>query len=355
MSHHHSASLFLACTLALTAMAGCGDDDSPTGGDGGGSSALSFNAGTYALSGEFLPCGEQVPFDFAVDTLTFCQKETTDDFFGYDCPVRRTGNTLSLDCVRTFERSSGCMETVRITATGTVTDDHYELFATFEYSDDPAGCWDDSYCDSLYLTVDRISGVPTACAYADENTVALSVVGGPQAGSHTLFAFGNGSQSGPNVAYSFNASTSIVAARDRAATGEGATIFLSANTSYLDPESLPATLPVIVQVPLASAATAAGGPEVLLTYYEQNLGNQFFAESVVTGNFVVHEIDLSHIAGTLAVTVAGTEYNNEFPEGTPAQRTLTGGYYVTGNESTARSESGTLSSALTRLFERRPR
>lgn len=351
-----SASLLFALALALAA-AGCGGDDSPTGGGGGGASTLSLRAGTYQLNTEIHDCtpGGSTVVETVQDVLSSCAQEVVDEFFGYDCPVRRNGNNLSLACERSYPKTTGCTETARLYATGTVTGDHYELFVTIDYTDDPADCWEGSHCDSLYITIERIADAPSACAFAGENTVALSVTGGPRAGSHTLDAFGDSDESGPNIAFSFNASSSTVVAGDRGAAGEVATIFLSAYTPYLDPEALPIALPVTVLVPGAAAAVpSAGGPEVLLTYYEQTLAYQFFAEDVVSGGFVVHEIDTKHVAGTLDVTLAGTAYNSQYPEGTPAQRTLSGGYYVIGSELVTRPGTGFLSTdTFARQLERR--
>ncbi|HEU4364230.1 MAG TPA: hypothetical protein VFT13_02075 [Candidatus Krumholzibacteria bacterium] len=352
MSPRQSLPFILAGALALASFAACGDDDSPTGGGGGGGTTLSIPAGTWGLNGEFFQCGSDIVAEGAIDTLAFCVNEVVDDFFGYDCPIKRTGNNLSMTCERTFERSTGCNETVRVNVTGTVTGDHYELSATFRFSDDPASCWDGTHCDSLHLTLDKIGGVPGACQYADENTVALTIVGGPQAGAHTLDAFGSSASSGPAVAFEFGASTGPpVAQQERARTGGVSSIYLYASTSYLDPELLPTSLPVTV-ISVGSHAAAAGGLEVLLSYYEQTDGYSFFAESAESGNFVVQEIDLDHIAGTLNVTVSGTEYNAQYPGGNPAQRTLTGGYFVTANALVAaRAESGVLTGALRRMGE----
>lgn len=351
MSRRQSLPFILAGALTLASLAACGDDDSPTGG-GGGSTTLSIPAGTWVLSGEFFQCGSDIVTDAAIDTMAFCVNEVVDDFFGYDCPVKRTGNNLSMSCERTFERSTGCNETVRIDVTGTVTGDHYELSATFRYSDDPADCWDGTYCDSLQLTLDKLGAAPGGCAYADENTVALTIAGGPQSGAHTLDAYGSSSSFGATVAFEFGASSdgTPVTRRVRAAGGVSS-IYLYASTSYLDPELLPTSLPVTVMSVGAHSPTA-GGPEVIVSYYEQTDGYSFFAESAESGNFVVHEIDLEHIAGTLDVTVSGTEYNAQYPGGNPAQRTLTGGYFVKANAPlAAQAESGVLSGALRRIGE----
>jgi hypothetical protein len=72
---------------------------------------------------------------------------------------------------------------------------------------------------------------------------------------------------------------------------------------------------------------------------------------VVAGNLVVHEIDVDHIAGTLDVTVSGTEYSEQYPGGTGAQRRLAGGYYVTNRAPLVAPGAGSLTGVLERWFE----
>ena len=345
MSFRFLAPCLMAGALALAMGTGCGDDASPTGNGGTGSTTLSIPAGSYAATGEFFVCGEQFPYDSLTDTLAYCSSEIFDDFFGYDCAIKRNGNALSLSCERTEDRGGGCTETVKINVKGTVTGSRYELSGTFEYSDNPADCWDGAYCDSLHLVFERLGNAPTACTYADENTVNLTVAGGPQAGKHILNAFGSSNPSGGSYAFSFSANSGspVAAPIDPAAGGgEGPSIYMSAQTSYIDPQTLPATLTVVVLPPGERAAAAAGGPEVTLSYYEYSSTASFSAESVVSGNFVVHELDGDHIAGTLNVTVGGTAYNAANPGGVAAQRTLTGGYFVTDGGIRASNASGTL-------------
>ena len=329
MSFRHTIPFALAGALALAMAAGCGDDGSPAGNGGTSSNTLSIPSGSYSASGAMFVCGETVPFEALVDTVVFCSNEIVDEFFGYDCPVKRTGSSLSLSCERTRDLGLGCIETVRIDIKGTVTGDTYELWGTFEYSDNPADCFEGSYCDSLHLTFDRLGGVPTACTYADQNTVALNVVSGPQAGAHSLDAWGSSTETSGSFSFNFSASSGgTTAAPVIFAGGVGETIYMNAQTPLVDPAALPATFPVAVLPPLDSGAPAAGGPEVVLYYSEYSPAYQFTAEGATSGNFVVHEIDGDHIAGTLNAIVTGTEYSDANPTGVPAQRTLSGGYYV---------------------------
>ncbi|MDH4037056.1 MAG: hypothetical protein OEX18_01585 [Candidatus Krumholzibacteria bacterium] len=334
MSSRNVVPFLLAGALALAMAAGCGDDESPTGGGtGGNSSTLSLPSGTYAATGAFFTCGEAVPFDVLADTLVFCGAEVIDEFFGADCPVKRTGNNLSLSCETTETVGLSCTETLKASFTGTVSGDTYQLSGTFEYSDNPADCWDGTYCDSLHLTIERIGGVPTACAYADENTVALNVTGGAQAGAHELQAFGSSISSSGSYSFSFSASSNLpVTAAAAPAGGLQESIYMYVSTDYINPATLPATLPVVVQTIGAAPVSPAGGPQVYLGYAEMSPDYSFNAENAVSGNFVVHEIDGDHIAGTLNVIVSGTEYSEANPSGVPAQRTLSGGYFVTGED-----------------------
>jgi hypothetical protein len=330
MSFGRTVPFVLAGALALAMAAGCGDNDSPTGNGGTSSNTLSIPAGTYAASGAMFVCGESVPFDALVDTVAYCSNEIVNDFFGFSCPIKRTGNNLSLFCQETRSVGIDCEETVTVSFKGIVSGDRYELWGTFEYSDNPANCWDGSYCDSLHLTFDRLGAVPSACAYADENTVELNVVGGPQAGAHVLDAFGSASESVGSFAYNIGASSGgIVATPSSLAGGATESIYMNVQTTYIDPATLPATLPVVIIPGGASAAPAVGGPEATLYYSEYSSTYQFIADAATSGSFVVNEIDGDHIAGRFNTVITGTEYSEANPGGVPAQRTLSGGYFVT--------------------------
>jgi hypothetical protein len=331
MSNRHIVPLLLAGALALAFGPGCGDDETPTGGTTTGGNNLSIPSGTYQLSGEFFVCGETVPYDASIDTMAFCGNEIVDDFFGYDCPVKRNGNNLSVSCTITREVFTGCNETAKLDITGTVSGGNYELMGTIKISGSPADCWDGSYCDSLYIMLTFLGPAPTACSYADENTVALNVVGGPQAGNHILDASGFSDPSGGSYAYYFGASTSVTVAASSGALAGGPSIYLTAQTDYIDPTTLPQTLPAVIQLPDASASAGVGGPEVYVGYFENSSSGSFYADAVVSGNFVVQELDANHIAGNLNVIVSGTQYTEANPGGVASQRTLTGGYHVTDN------------------------
>ncbi|HEX5131746.1 MAG TPA: hypothetical protein VFX92_04565 [Candidatus Krumholzibacteria bacterium] len=342
----------LAALLAALAV-GCGDsNDSPTGGGGGGGSTLSLAAGTYQVQGAFFNCGETTPRETATDSLVACKTQLVDEFFAVNCPVKRNGNQLSVVCTDTREVYTGCSETVKVDVHGTVTGDVYELAGTIERSDNPADCWDGASCDSIHVVLTRVGGAPSGCTYADAGTLDLTIVGGPRAGRHTLDAYGSGNDSGGLIAFNFyaNEGTGVPIATSPASPATGvSSLSLYATTDYINPATLPATLPVTVTPPGANTNATAGGPAVYLSYTEYGETAQYFAESVVSGSFVVHEISVDHLAGTLNVVVSGTQYNNGTP--TPGQqRTLSGGYFVTGGTLTQAPGSNIIAQTVNRLM-----
>ena len=349
MSHRYSSYLVLAGALALALALACGDDDSPTGGGGGGNSTLSVPPGTYRASGGFYDCITHLPTATSVDTMVYCQNEVFNDFFGYDCAVVRSGNNLSVSCTRTTEMSTGCNETVVIDITGTVSGDHYELHGTLNYSDDPADCWDGTHCDSFAVALDRIGATPTACSYADEGTLEMTVTGGAQAGKHVLSMFASSDNLGGSIAFNFSGSSSVtlISAREMAAGGVNG-IYLSGNTDYVNPASLPATLQVYINTP-GARSPAAGGPQIGINYFESTSTYSFDAESATSGSFVVRELSDDAMAGTFTMTLAGTQYDEAYPSGAPAQRTVSGGYFITASTLTATRAPGVLE----RVFHRR--
>jgi hypothetical protein len=335
-----------AVLFAVMALVSCGDDDNPTGtGGGGGGNNLSLPAGTYSVETTYFDCGSVVgstdPFE-----LVACTSETVDDFMGYACPVKRSGNNLSVQCEITEEIYTGCSETVKIDLTGTVNGSVYTLMGTMEFSDNPSDCYDGMYCDSLYIRLERTGDAPAACSIADAGTMLITVTGGPLAGSRVLDAFGSSFDEGGGLVSWYMtgvpSGTPIAAARRIENGLTEMSVYLS--TSALDPEGAPYTLPVSA----ANSPSTPGGPEAFIGYSEYTETLQFFTTSVTGGNVMVEEVDSDHIAGTFSVSVDGTQVTGG--GSAPSSRSLAGAFHVV-NSPVGRAEGGVFSRALATAFE----
>jgi hypothetical protein len=313
----------LAAASMIALLTACGDDD-PT---GGGSIArmLSLPVGTYRVSTEYLGC-DGSPGLTSGSNVVVCRTETLEDFMGVaGCPVEREGNALRIDCQSTIDHADGCTETVRMRFTGSVSGNEYELHGSIRVSDNPADCWDGSYCDSVRTRLVRTGNAPGGCDYADVNEIALSVNDGPLAGKHVLATFGLPSGSGDAIAWTFSGyEWSSATVRSGAPPAGDPPLFVSINTTLLNPADLPITLPVYVAA--FQRRAAAGGPEAFIIYNEYSESHRFFATDVTGGSLVVHHLGPDVIAGTLDLKLSGTMERSGGV--TTAMRDISGGFHV---------------------------
>jgi hypothetical protein len=316
--------VFIAVAIASGVfLAGCGDDG-PTSPGGGPGTGTPIAAGLYDLLLEQWACG-------TTDTLSTlltgiqCSTFSFDELFELDCPVTITNNMFTIDCT-TNETDPGCTWTERVQATGTLSGDTWTVNGTVTISNEnPAGCATDPPCFNVRVVVTRTGPAPTACNYADVNTVDATVTGGPFAGK-TAFEVG-GSATGTGGIYSWSifgsaSSKTSDGAPDRVQN------FASLNIGLtdIDVSALPATFTV---------AVVGGGIQALpsgsVSYADQTTAGAYFLSTGGTGSITVNEASAAHIAGTInSLTINGQQYPAGGGAPTSASRTLTGGFFVQG-------------------------
>jgi hypothetical protein len=156
------ASGAIAAFLLVGAGGSCDDDGTSPGGGGPTASTLVIPAGEYGFSLVILECTSLDTLDANQGTFVACEPDTSDDFIGFPCPVRRVGNLLSVDCTVTQEATPGCNQTFDIAGRGVTSGAHWELSGRITVVDSPGNCAGGSLCGEFVLELDRL-GDPSAC------------------------------------------------------------------------------------------------------------------------------------------------------------------------------------------------
>lgn len=327
-------------TVALLAVStavwlACGEDGpTGTGGGGGvgGGSNLTIPAGTYSFQLVAWVCGApDTVLEFS-DSEVICSAEVVDAFLDFECPIKISRNTLTLDCTLQEEASPGCTVTSVLNGSGTKLGDNYEISGTITSTASPNGCYTDG-CFQFEAAIMRIGDAPSACQYADASTVELNVGGGPFSGSRTLDAAGLASTNVSAVSFDvfafYSDSPPVRTAASYTSLG------LTFSTPFTEPASLPQTFPVMAQAPgaqqRAGGESSAAGVDVVLLSYTESRDNpfySFYADSVLSGSLTINELSPEYIAGTMNLNLRGLEYVGEIPNVTT--RSLAGGYFVRG-------------------------
>jgi hypothetical protein len=322
---------FMLVALGLTlALVSCSSDSATTPTGGNASQTLSLPPGTYTLDGTIVDCATMNPIQSEHQTVPICVSDPVEDFFGFACPIKRSGNTLSISCDLNNEVTGGCTEFIKIRGDGTASSMTYTLSGTLEFSDNPLGCTDSTRtCWAFDLTFDKVGAAPAGCAYADVGTIALNVAGGSLAGKHVLQALGSGSDSGGGlIQFIFSGSD--------APTGTSAVIPAAAAPGWLslnvhvppiDPTTLPRTLPLAI-VPASARSSIAGAVDTANIYYFEQEGTENFQASAVTsGTLTVNELSVGAIAGTMSMMLTGYRHFTDQPP-SQEERTIAGKYFI---------------------------
>ena len=323
---------FALVALGLTlAVVSCSSDSTTTPGNGNASQTLTLAPrGCIILNGAIVDCATMTPIQSERQTVPICVSDPVEDFFGFPCPIKRSGTTLSISCDLNNEVNGGCTEFIKIRGSGTASSTTYTLSGTLEFSDNPLGCTDSTRtCWAFDLTFDKVGATPGGCAYADVGTIALNVAGGSLAGKHVLPALGSGSDSGGgSIQFIFSGSNAPTgtSAFVPAATAPG-WLSLSVHVPPIDPTTLPRTFPVAI-IPAAARSSVAGAVDTANIYYfEQEDTENFQASAVTSGTLTVNQLSVGTIAGSMSVNLTGYRHFIDQP---PSQedRTIAGGYFI---------------------------
>ncbi len=321
-------SALVALGLAL-AVVSCSSDSTTTPGGGNASQTLTLAPGMYTLDGTIVDCATMNPIQSEHQTVPICVADPVETFFGFSCPIKRTGTELSISCDLSNEINGGCTEFIKIRGTGTASSKTYTLSGTFEFTNNPLGCDSTRTCWAFDLTFDKVGATPGGCAYADVGTIALNVAGGSLAGKHVLPALGSGSDSGGGlIQFIFSGSdaptgTSAVVP---AATAPG-WLSLSVHVPPIDPTTLPRTFPVAI-IPSSARSSIAGAVDTANIYYfEQEDTENFQASAVTSGTLTVNELSVGTIAGSMSMNLTGYRHFTDQPP-SQEERTIAGGYFI---------------------------
>ncbi len=328
---YRSVRPFALVALGLTlVVVSCSSDSTTTPGNGNASQTLTLAPGVYILDGTIVDCATMNPIQSEHQTVPICVSDPVETFFGFSCPIKRTGNTLSISCDLTNDVYAGCTVTTTIRGNGTVSGTIYKLSGTIDFTDEPVACADSTICWAFDLEFDKVDGAPSGCAYADVGTIALQVAGGSQPGKHILRATGGGANQGAGtISFGFSGTDSNVPLSALApATSSDASVAINVAIPPIDPQTLPQTLPIEINLGATTASSGGAGSvnTAVLTYNEVDATNYFYATGVTSGSITVNELALNHIAGRMSMVLTGTQYTG----GTPSQeqRTIAGGYFI---------------------------
>ncbi|MEE9271584.1 MAG: hypothetical protein V3V49_15140 [Candidatus Krumholzibacteria bacterium] len=325
--------------LILVQVVGCSkDDDKPTGpGTPSGGSAANLPAGRYVIEESIWECGQSDTSEYT-DSELICAMISISEFSGGGCPVQVNGNEYSWSC-EVDGTWGDCEYTVRLEATGLRDGDTWTTRESYEITAaSPVGCFGGvGDCGLFLTTLTRVGDAPGGCAYAEPNTVQLTIRDGPYAGEYELFASGGATSSGGGISYSLSASIRIYEPEI-----SDVSFSIGFTTPLLDPASLPVTLAVVMEsgYPLNVTGEKSRQPEAAITDFYTETGyppldfDSFVAESVELGTFTVNELSEVEIAGKFNVVFRGTK-NYGTPE--QAQRSVLGSYFID-NEPSLSSE-----------------
>ena len=340
---------------------GCGSDDpaGPGGGGGGGGTVGSkIAAGVYDITLSQWTCGMTDTATAMLEQVA-CADFTFDELFELSCPVVISNNSFTIDC--TFNEDDGfCSYTQRVQATGTLVGNTWTITGTVTTTNEnPPGCSGEAPCYNVRVVVEMVSGTPSACTYADANTVEATVSGGPLAGNTDFVAMGS-SFGGPG-AYSW----SIFAGAGTGFTPkQGSAALNSANLALelqdLDENSLPATFTIAVTGGGASSSSPLARSSSLLPsgsayYYDQTTAGAYFYSTGGTGSITVNEVSDNHIAGTInSLAIQGMTMPAGGGTPTPGTRSITGGFHVRQDTGFSANRPATGKSWFTRMLTEAP-
>lgn len=309
---------------------GCGEDDPAGPGGGGGSGGgAQLAAGTFNTTLAIWECGMTDTLKISLEQV-LCSDFTFDELFELDCPVNITNNSFSVDCT-SMEDNGFCSYTERIQLEGVKVGDTWTITGSIMVSDEnPANCSFDPACSNVILVVEMVGGVPSACTYAEANTIEATIVGGPLAGSTDFETDGFGSGSGGIFSWNFFGFAGVdggIVLTQRASSFNFANI--SVNLVDIDINSLPATFSVTVTGAVFSSGALPTG---FASYYDQTTAGDFFFGDSGTGSITVNEVSDTHIAGTInSLSISGMTSPSGGGTPTPDTRSLSGGFHVRAN------------------------
>jgi hypothetical protein len=323
--------------LILALAVGCSkDDDKPTGpGTPSGDSAANLPAGRYVIDEAIWECGAPDTSEHT-DSELICATISVSEFSGGGCPVQVNGNEYSWSC-EVDGAWGDCEFTVRLEATGSRDGDTWTVRQAYEITaDSPAGCFGgEGDCGLFLTTLTRIGDAPGGCAYAEPNTIELTIQDGPYAGEYELSAGGGATSSGSAISYSLSASMRIYEPEI-----SDVSFRLGFTTPLVDPASVPVTLAVAMGSgdPFVFIVERSGQPEAAIADFYAETGYpplddySFVAESVESGTFTVNELSEVEIAGKFNVVFWGTDNY-----GGREQAHVSGSYFID-NEPSLSSE-----------------
>jgi hypothetical protein len=257
--------------------------------------------------------------------MTFCSDFSLDELFELECPVTISNGTFSIDCTSNVD-NGGCTYTEHVVATGTYSGTTLTVEATVTVTNEnPAGCSGEPACAGVSAVIERVGDAPSACNYAEANTIEATVSGGPFNGNAVFQAFGfvSGIPGNYNWSISAGANTSFAAKRPVGILNQAN---LDLQLQALDENALPATFDITVQGVGKPAGTAADG---IASYFDQTTEGAYFYSTGGSGSITVQEVSGSHIAGTInSLNIEGMEYVLGGGDPVSATRTLSGGFYV---------------------------
>jgi hypothetical protein len=319
------ALVILGLTMSLSS---CGSDSTTTPGGGSAAKTFALSPGMYTLDASVVDCTTMAPIMGEHQIMPVCVSDPVTDLFGFACPVKQSGNKLSVSCDLSQEVTPGCTQMTKIRGTGTSSSSVTTLSGTIEFSDSPLGCADSTQCWAFDVTLTKTGAAPPGCTYADVGTIALTVTGGPLAGKHIMGAGGSGSDNGGGaISFNFSGLWPPQPPTAAAAAGELLTsISMNVGTPPISPQTLPVTLPATIVLGKASSSTAGGVDTALIGYYEASGATTFTATSVASGTVTINVLAVEQIAGRMSLVLDGTQNDNGTPS--PSQRTISGGFFV---------------------------
>lgn len=315
-----TGSALVIAALVVAAVVSCGSDDSTNPNTTTGTPVLTIPAGTYSSTFNIWPCGDTEP-PALTETTYFCDTQVVDEFYIIPCPMRASGDNVTINCSLRTDVGLGCTALIAVDGQGTRGGGVWEISGTINISDAmPSNCFPDT-CIEFSTSLTEIGGRAPMCDFANENTFDVTITGGPYGGVRMLEA--SGSQSSPSAPYFFD----IVAEFDPNGGFLSpkqpfcfAPLCMTIQTSPIDPAALPLTLGIITQ-------PNGGFNEALVTYEEFRTDPfyQFSADTPITGEIVVEHVSADYIAGTIDMTLEGDE---TILSTNRAQRRIAGGFFV---------------------------